>query len=403
MSSAADAAVFDALPEGPARVLTLALIPGGNDDDLGGVVCQEPRACVAVPYPYLFRSVGVADLNNALISGAPERQIIFGYSQGARVAAEWLEEHGGTEGAPTPDELSFVLIGNPGRKYGGANVALGQATPTDTDYDILDVSRQYDGASDLPDRFNLLAIANALMGFSSIHTAYEDVDLYAETNYVWTEGNTTYVFVPTENLPLLDPLRWLGLTGLADSLNGPLKAMIESAYDRSYLPAEPGLPPVEPEPDPEPEQPPSEPDPEPEQLPSEPDPEPEQLPSEDALMASRTAVDEHDAVTPAVVNTEVQPQTEPDSQDIDEDDLDALDEDGATEPGQEDGDEGDNDPALDADADADGRQDDSEGEGDDGPASSQERDTQQKSSASSSTSSDGDDAPKRKERSDSGE
>src|SRR5690606_11563240 len=116
-------------------------------------------------------------------------------------------------------------------------------------------------------------------GFMFIHADYEDVDLYDPRNYVWTEGNTTYVFVPTENLPLLQPLRWLGLTGIADALNEPLKAIVEQAYDRSYLPAEPGLP-SEPEPTPEPEpEPTPEPEPEPEPTPEpeepQPDPEPE--------------------------------------------------------------------------------------------------------------------------------
>ncbi|MGB7503964.1 MAG: PE-PPE domain-containing protein [Mycobacterium sp.] len=396
VATAPEAAALELLPPDPARVLTLSFLPDGNNDDLGGVVCESPRTCVSVPYPYLIRSQGVIDLNNKLLDGTTGKQIVFGYSQGARVASDWLSEYAGEEGNLSPDEVSFVLIGNPSRKYGGAHVGWGQVTP-DTDYKVLDVSRQYDMASDYPDRFNLLAIANAYAGFAFIHENYEEVDLYDPANYVWTEGNTTYVFIPTENLPLLQPLRLLGLSGLADALNGPLKAMIESAYDRSYLPAEPGLPPVEPEPEPEPE-----PDPEPEP-PAEPDPEPEPPPSEDALLASRKIVDEHPAVTPVAADTDVQPQTEPASDELDEDDIDdidELDEDGATGSGQEDGDEGDIDPDLDADADS--EQDDGESEGDDGPASSQGSDTQQKSSASSSTS-DGDDAPKRKERSDSGE
>jgi len=52
----------------------------------------------------------------------------------------------------------------------------------------------------------------------------------------------TYVFVPTDDLPLLTPLRRLGLNDLADALNDPLKERIEKAYDRSYLPAQPGWP-----------------------------------------------------------------------------------------------------------------------------------------------------------------
>jgi hypothetical protein len=255
------AAEFDYFPPDSARVLTLSFLPGGNNDDLRGVVCQAPRACESVPYPYLIRSVGVTDLDTKLRDGTTGQQVVFGYSQGARVASDWLETYAGTEGALSPDDVSFVLIGNPSRKHGGAHVGWGQVTP-DTGYKVLDVARQYDMASDFPDEpLNLLALANAYAGFAFVHEDYEEVDLYDPANYVWKEGNTTYVFVPTENIPLLQPLRWLGLSGLADALNGPLKAMIEKAYDRSYLPAQPGWP--APEPEPEPEEPPVDPAPEP--------------------------------------------------------------------------------------------------------------------------------------------
>ena len=76
--------------------------------------------------------------------------------------------------------------------------------------------------------------ANANAGFLFVHQDYEDVDIYDPANYVWTEGNTTYVYVPTKNLPLLEPLRWVGLSALADALNEPLKEIVERAYDRSY-------------------------------------------------------------------------------------------------------------------------------------------------------------------------
>ncbi|MCH9667608.1 MAG: PE-PPE domain-containing protein [Actinomycetia bacterium] len=255
-AAAADAPVFDALPPGPARVLTVdTLTAGGNADDLQGVVCEAPRVCTAVPYPYLNRPAGVVELDEALRTYASEQLIVYGYSQGARVAKDWLDQYAGTEDALSPSALSFVLIGNPGRKYGGSRVGLDEMTP-DTEYNVLDVSRQYDLSSDTPDNpLNLLAMINAYAGFSSIHVDYEDVDIYDPANYVWTEGNTTYVFVPTERLPILGFLYGVGLAGLADALDAPLRAQIEKAYDRSYLPAEPGLPALEPEAEPEPEQP----------------------------------------------------------------------------------------------------------------------------------------------------
>ncbi|WNG85170.1 PE-PPE domain-containing protein [Mycobacterium sp. ITM-2016-00317] len=248
-------AEFSYLPE-KARVLTLSLLPGGNDDDLQGEVCAAQRQCSSVPYPYLLRSQGMDLLDKALRQPLPDpaqpNQIVYGYSQGARVAADWLAKYAGTEGAPSPENLSFVLIGNPGRKYGGAHVGWGQTVP-DSDYAVLDVARQYDMASDFPDNpLNLLALLNVFAGFAVTHTDYEELDLYDPANYVWTEGKTTYVFVPNDKLPLLEPLRWIGLAGLAKALDGPLREMIEAGYDRSYLPAKPGLP-AAPAPEPEPE------------------------------------------------------------------------------------------------------------------------------------------------------
>lgn len=252
MVPTAYAAEFELLPPGPARVLTLSLIPGGNDDDLQGVMCEAPRTCQQVTYSYLSRTVGVRNLNDALGDGTTGQQIVFAYSEGARAAGRWLEENAGQEGAPSPAELSFVLMGNPARNFGGADRDV--ATFPESDYKVLDVSREYDAASDFPDNlFNLLALLNASAGFIFTHQDYEEVDIYSSANYVWTEGNTTYVFVPTEDLPLLRPLRLLGLTALADALNGPLKEIVDRAYDRYYLPAAPGLPAPTPEPEPEPQ------------------------------------------------------------------------------------------------------------------------------------------------------
>ncbi|WP_234814167.1 PE-PPE domain-containing protein [Mycolicibacterium iranicum] len=246
----AGAADFNYFPDEPTRVLTLSLLPGGNDDDLSGVMCESPRTCKNVLYSRANSTAAVATLDKVLRDGTTGKQIVFAYSQGARVTGRWLTDNGGTDGAPSAQDLSFVLMGNPSRKYGGSDRDW-QTTFPSTDYRVIDVSQQYDMASDFPDDpFNLLALLNANAGFFFTHQDYETVNIYDEKNYVWVEGNTTYVFVPTEKLPLLKPLRWVGLGFLADALNGPLKEIVERAYDRSYLPAKPGLPPVPP---PEPE------------------------------------------------------------------------------------------------------------------------------------------------------
>ncbi|RZT15703.1 PE-PPE domain-containing protein [Mycobacterium sp. BK558] len=243
-----------ALPD-QLKVVTLATYPGRNSDNHGGIMCTGSRDCAPVAYPYLDRNTGAQNLQTVLEQNASgEPLVAFGYSQGAHVVGKWLKDHAGTTGAPPPESLSFVLIGNPDRKYGGTKVRLLRTTTPATDYDVIDVTRQYDRASDWPDDpMNILAFLNACAGLTSIHVNYDDVDIYDSANYVWKEGNTTYVFVPTKNIPLLEPLRKMGLNDLADKLNDPLKARIEKAYNRSYLPKSPGwpqepLPPSEPTP-----------------------------------------------------------------------------------------------------------------------------------------------------------
>lgn len=231
------------MPAGPAKVFTLGMVPGATDNDLKGVLCQSPNSCETVRYPQIFYPSG-ADPLNEKIQGTDGLKIVYGYSQGGQVISAWMKKYAAAADAPPEDELVFVIIANGDRKYGGANTDSGYVTP-ETQYKVIDITRQYDFGSDYPDNpGNFLAWANALAGFSYIHTQYEDVDIYAPENIVWTEGKTTYVFVPTENLPLLEPLRRLGLHALADRLNGPLKEIVERGYNRDYLPQ--STPPTEP-------------------------------------------------------------------------------------------------------------------------------------------------------------
>jgi diacyltrehalose acyltransferase len=233
----AGAATVPTLPS-TATVLVLSPVPGSALDDLQGSLCDDDppnnRTCVPVDYPPFIAPAGVVALDTAIDTriGTTPHIIVFGYSNGAIVTAQWLAEHADDPDAPSADQLSFVVIGNSTRAFGGLDARSGLVMPQ-TQYQVIDVARQYDGAADFPDNpFNLLALANAIAGFTFIHTDYEGVNIYDPANAVWTVGNTTYVLVPTENLPLLEPLRILGLTALADALNGPLKEIVEQAYNR---------------------------------------------------------------------------------------------------------------------------------------------------------------------------
>lgn len=216
-------------------------VPWSIDATLNGAVCgaASGNTCTNLQYPEVTGDIGVIVGENLLdkaLHAASTPQIIFGYSAGAVVASRWLSEHASDADAPSADNVSFIFIGNPKRKYGGSTTEY-TSTPTtpNTQYTVLDISREYDGVSDVPDDpTNLLAVLNSLAGYFFVHTSYSNVDLVNDDKLVWTEGNTTYVLVRTANLPLLDPLRYIGLGFVADALNAPLKNIVDSAYHRDY-------------------------------------------------------------------------------------------------------------------------------------------------------------------------
>lgn len=236
------------LRPGPATVLHSGPTPWSVPHHLGGVVCNDDRTCQEVYYQAI-QSFGPIELGlpenlKALefaVNNAPGDKVLYGYSGGARVVSAWLDHHGNSTPIPTED-LSAVLVGNGGRKYGGINGFFWGGlynplmTPTGTPISVVDVAREYDPVADFPGNpFNVLALANAASAFMSVHLGYSDVDLDAPGNYVWTEGNTTYVYIPSQHLPLLQGLRDLGLNTLADQWEAPLREIIDRAYTRDYL------------------------------------------------------------------------------------------------------------------------------------------------------------------------
>lgn len=196
----------------------------------GGAVCAN-RTVVQVHYPASLASDsidrGVAALDEALHS-TEGKVVVFAHSQGAQVVSRWLREHASDPDAPDPARVSFLLIGNPLRKYGGAGVGadeldgrVGLATPNDTQYHVTDVALQYDGWADKPTRREFWATWNNLqdrwgINFGSgIHTfGYRTADFFDPGRKVYTEGTTDYVLLPHK------PLLWVS------------QSRIEKAYSR---------------------------------------------------------------------------------------------------------------------------------------------------------------------------
>lgn len=218
---------------------TWGLGTGELQDQLQGSLCSGNTQCVEVEYPASFsptsRPQGVVALNTAM-DATTGRIVVLGYSQGAEVSQDWLAEYAADPEARPPEQLSFVAIGNATRAYGGAYARVFGDVWRSTQYQVTDIARQYDFFADFPNNpaspFYLLALANAIAGIAFVHLDYMNVNPEDPANAVWTVGNTTYVLTPTEHLPLLQPLRMFGLTGLASVLNAPLKALVEQGYNR---------------------------------------------------------------------------------------------------------------------------------------------------------------------------
>jgi hypothetical protein len=180
--------------------------------------------------------------------------VVFGYSQStvstALAKAVLAARKAAGEAIP---EVTFVGIGVGNRpngaiaeRFNGVTIpffhfTFNGAAPTDGGVPSVDIVRQYDGLSDFPEfPLNLIADLNALIGIVSVHALYgELVSLdpsspkYVATQPV-THGDTTYYTIPNDHLPLLDPLRLIGVPeALLDIVEPTLKVIVEAGYDRS--------------------------------------------------------------------------------------------------------------------------------------------------------------------------
>ena len=152
----------------------------------------------------------------------------------------------------------FVLIGDPYQPNGGILVRFtswsdmpvlgdlfpfGRPGPSDSPFATTLYQNQYDGFTDFPAYFNVLSIANAVVGIVSEHIfpGYVLEDRNNPNAVSTTIGKTTYVTFP-QYLPLLAPLRLaaslIGAKRLVDALDPVLRVFVEMGYDRTADPSQ---------------------------------------------------------------------------------------------------------------------------------------------------------------------
>ncbi|ORC00805.1 hypothetical protein B1T48_05145 [Mycobacterium persicum] len=196
-------------------------------------------------------SRGVAILHQAITQqiGAGNHVTVFGYSQSATISSLEMRALAVLgPNAPTPDQLSFVLFGNPNSPNGGLfsrfaglfvpsiGLTFSDATPADL-YPTAVYTVEYDGIADFP-RYplNLLADLNALAGIYYLHGTIPSLtpEQLSGAILLPTDGPTmtSYYLVRTPDLPLLYPLRSIPFIGnpLADLLQPNLTTLVNLGY-----------------------------------------------------------------------------------------------------------------------------------------------------------------------------
>lgn len=195
---------------------------------------------------------GVTLLNNEInnqIHTLGHNVVVFGYSQSATIATNEINALLAlpTAQQPLPDQLSFVLVGNPNNPVGGLlerfpgfyipflDVPFNGATPSGP-YPTTTYTIQYDGIADAPQYpLNLVSDLNAFMGYFVVHNQYPSLTPTQLTNAVHLPtngGNSDYYMVMTQNLPLLEPIRAIPFLGppLADIVQPDLRVLVDLGY-----------------------------------------------------------------------------------------------------------------------------------------------------------------------------
>ncbi|MGB3473301.1 MAG: PE-PPE domain-containing protein [Mycobacterium sp.] len=203
---------------------------------------------------------GVTILNDSIKAEleAGRNVAVGGVSQSATIASLEMQnivnESLGFQ--PDTDQLAFFMVGNPSNPNGGLlsrfDVPVGfqptipslgltftGATPADTGFDTHIWTGEYDGIADFP-RYplNILSNINAFLGILYVHGEYFKLDQSEIDNAIELptsegyDGGTHYYVIPTEFLPLVEPLRGIPFIGdaMADLLAPSLRVLVNLGY-----------------------------------------------------------------------------------------------------------------------------------------------------------------------------
>lgn len=223
---------------------------------LGVTTPEQFQPFTGIPSLTFDESVaaGAADLHAAIMAqhAAGHDVVVLGFSQSASVATAEMRYLASLPAdlRPGPDQLSFVLLGDPNNPNGGLlarfpglfvqpmGLTFSGATPSNL-YPTTVYTRQYDGFADFPQYpLNIPADLNALLGIYYAHGTYQELTPAQVAAGVVqpvspADVYTTYMLLPSEHLPLLEPLRGIVPAPLLDLVEPDLRVIIELGYDRT--------------------------------------------------------------------------------------------------------------------------------------------------------------------------
>ncbi len=196
---------------------------------------------------------GVQILDSAILQqiSAGNTVVVKGESQSSTISSMVMPLLA-AQHVPT-SAVSFVLTGDPNAPNGGLferlnglsipalGITFNGATPSNL-YPTTIWTQEYDGFADVPQYpINLLSDLNSLAGIYYVHPTYTDLTStqLATAIQLPTVGPTmtTYNMIPTQNLPLLEPLRSIPVVGnpIADLLQPDMKVLVNLGYgDPNY-------------------------------------------------------------------------------------------------------------------------------------------------------------------------
>lgn len=204
--------------------------------------CLRGNPCTVTDPPYTSSGPRVL---------ADSPYTVFSYSQSGAIASIQKSD---LIAHPPSGTVSFVFESNPNRPNGGIlerfvgaripilDVTFNGATvtnsPEPTPLTTVDVVHQYDPVADFPSNpLRLLADVNTLLGFAYEHPEGHSGAPFLQGQY----QDSTYYLIPTDTLPLLQPLNFIPFLGplLATTLDPPLRVLVETGYDRTINPGTP--------------------------------------------------------------------------------------------------------------------------------------------------------------------